>query len=391
MSSEEKKKHRHVKVVVAIDSFKGSLSTLDAGSAARSGILRACPSAEIAVSPIADGGEGTVDALMHDCPEDRATVTVTGPLGSPVNAAYGLLDGGRIAVIEVAAAAGITLLKSEERDPLVTTTYGVGELIRDAIARGCRSFVVGLGGSATNDGGVGMLSALGFSFRDESGTPVPFGAEGVGRIHSIDASGALPALSECTFHVACDVTNPLCGENGASAVYGPQKGATAETVPLMDAALARFARMTHAAIGRDYESTPGAGAAGGLGFAFLSYLGATLESGISLVLRETKLETEIRNADLVLTGEGRLDAQTAMGKAPVGVASIAKKYGVPVVAVAGCVTDGARVLPECGIDAFFPILKKPVSLAEAMERETAYENLRDTAEQIFRLFYTARK
>ncbi len=379
------------KVVVAIDSFKGSLSTIEAGNAARDGILRAFPCASVIVSPIADGGEGTVDALTHHCPENRVTVTVTGPLGTPVNATYGILSDKKTAVIEMAAAAGITLVEKEVRDPLVTTTYGVGELIRDATRRGCRRFIIGIGGSATNDGGVGMLSALGFSFLGDDGRQVSFGAKGVGEIRTIDKSGALPLLSECTFHVACDVTNPLCGEKGCSAVYGPQKGATAETVMLMDGYLSRFAHLTREALGCDHENTPGAGAAGGLGFALLSYLGAALESGIGLVLRETGLENEIKAADLVLTGEGRLDGQTAMGKAPVGVAAIAKKYGVPVVALAGCATDDARVLSEYGIDAFFSILKKPVSLAEAMEKETAYKNLRDTAEEVLRLIHAVRK
>ena len=379
-----------MKIVIAIDSFKGSLSTIQAGNAARDGILRVYKDAEILVSPLADGGEGTVDALTHENKENLVTVSVKGPLGTPVDAVYGITDGGRTAVIEMASAAGITLIDAKDRDPMRTTTYGVGELIRDAIGRGCRNFIVGIGGSATNDCGVGMLSALGFSFLDGNGAPVPYGAKGVGQIRTIDCSGALPALRDCVFHVACDVKNPLCGENGCSAIYGPQKGATPEMVAVMDGYLSAFAARTAQKIGTDNAFVPGVGAAGGLGFAFLSYLNASLEPGISLVIRETRLEDAIRSADLVVTGEGRLDEQTSMGKAPAGVAAIAAKYGIPVIAFSGCVTDGARVLPDHGIHAFFPILRKPCTLDEAMNSENAYKNMTDTAEQVFRLIRAVR-
>ena len=383
-----------MKIVAAIDSFKGSLSTMQAGNAARDGALRVFPDAEVTVSPLADGGEGTVSALSYEKRENIVSVEVTGPLGRPVTAEYGLRpvkDGAPIAVIEMAAAAGITLVPSDERDPMHTTTFGVGEMIRDAIARGCRSFIVGIGGSATNDCGIGMLQALGFSFLDENGDPVPYGAEGVGRVRTISCDSALPELRSCVFHVACDVKNTLCGDLGCSAVYGPQKGATPETVKIMDGYLAAFAERTRAATGKDNATVPGVGAAGGLGYAFLTYLGASLEPGIELVIRETRLEDEIRSADIVVTGEGRLDEQTAMGKAPAGVAAIAKKYGIPVIAFSGCVTDGARLVNEHGIDAFFPILRRPVTLAEAMDPENAYRNMADTAEQAFRLVKAFRK
>ncbi|MBR2907191.1 MAG: glycerate kinase [Clostridia bacterium] len=379
-----------MKIVAAIDSFKGSLSTIQAGNAVRDGILRVYKDAEVIVSPLADGGEGTVDALTRGNPEGLLSVSVTGPIGIPVNAVYGTTDGGRTAIIEMASAAGITLVPEDRRNPLYTTTYGVGEMIADAIRRGCRNFIIGIGGSATNDCGIGMLSALGFSFLDENGQPVPYGADGVGRIRSIDRSGALPSLSECCFHVACDVKNPLCGENGCSAVYGPQKGATPEIIRQMDDHLRAFAHLTAEVIGRDCSDIPGAGAAGGLGFAFLSYLGASLEPGITIVIRETHLEEEIRSADFVVTGEGRLDEQTCMGKAPAGVAAIAAKYGVPVIAFSGCVTDGARILPDHGIHAHFPILRRPCTLEEAMDPNTAYQNLADTAEQVFRLIRATR-
>ena len=378
-----------MKTVIAIDSFKGSLSTIQAGNAARDGILRVYPDADVTVLPLADGGEGTVSALIREQEEKLVTMSVKGPLGTPVTASYGITSevsgGKKTAIIEMAAASGITLIAPEERNPLCTTTYGVGELIRDAIDKGCRNFIVGIGGSATNDCGVGMLSALGFRFLDENGTPVSFGARGVGAVRSIDTQSALPALKECTFHVACDVTNPLCGERGCSAVYGPQKGATPETVKEMDGYLSAFARLTASVIGRDESKTPGVGAAGGLGFAFLTYLGATLEPGVGLVIRETALEDAIRGADFVITGEGRLDDQTCMGKAPTGVADLAKQYGIPVLAFSGCVTDGARLCNEHGIDAFFPVLRTVTTLEDAMNPENASKNLTDTAEQVFRL------
>lgn len=391
MSDQRTQSENKLKIVAAIDSFKGSLSTVEAGNAVRDGVLRVYENAQVVVSPLADGGEGTVEALTRGEPEDLVSVTVTGPLGLPVTAVYGMIDSGKTAVIEMAAAAGITLVPTGKRDPLYTTSYGVGEMIADAIKRGCRNFIIGIGGSATNDCGVGMLSALGFTFLDENGHPVPFGAYGVGKIRRIDCKNALPILSECSFHVACDVKNPLCGENGCSAIYGPQKGAPPETVQRMDGYLRAFALLTAKTLGCDHGVTPGAGAAGGLGFAFLSYLKATLEPGIDLVIRETHLENEIRDADLVVTGEGRLDEQTCMGKAPAGVAAIAAKYGVPVIAFSGCVTDGARVLPAHGIHAFFPVLRTPCTVEEAMETRTAYKNLSDTAEQVFRLIRAVKK
>ena len=378
-----------MKIVAAIDSFKGSLSTIQAGNAVRDGILRVYPDAEIAVCPLADGGEGTVTALTRENADNLVTVNVNGPLGEAIQASYGIAvdetNGTKTAIIEMAAASGITLIRPEERNPLRTTTLGVGELIRDAISRGCRSFIVGIGGSATNDCGVGMLQALGFRFLDESGALVGYGSAEVGRIRMIDVSGALPELADCVFHVACDVKNPLCGEFGCSAVYGPQKGATPETVKQMDAWLGAFADLTAKTLGHDLASIPGVGAAGGLGFAFLSYLHASLLPGIDLVIRETHLEDEIRTADLVVTGEGRLDEQTCMGKAPAGVAAIAAKYGIPVIAFSGCVTDGARLCNEHGIHAFFPVLRTVTTLEEAMRTENAYKNMTDTAEQVFRL------
>ena len=377
-----------MKVVIAIDSFKGSISSLDAGAAIREGIHRVFPEAEVLVRPLADGGEGTVEALARGMNGRIRTVTVTGPLGTPVEASYGILDASKTAIIEMSAAAGITLVDESNRNPLYTTTYGVGELIRDAVTNGCRHFIVGIGGSATNDGGIGMLQALGFGMLDENGNQVEFGAKGLRQLKSITADHVLPELSKCTFRVACDVTNPLCGATGCSAVFGPQKGADPEMINMMDHWLKDYATLSRKCFPDANESFSGAGAAGGLGFAFLTFLHASLESGIKIVLEETKLRDYIQNADIVVTGEGRLDGQTVMGKAPIGVAKIAKEYDKPVIAFSGCVTKDAIACNEHGIDAFFPVLRSVSTLDEAMCRTNAMQNIEDTAEQVFRLIQT---
>lgn len=372
-------------VLVAIDSFKGSLTSLQAGNAVKEAILKVDTQASVDVRPIADGGEGTVEALYTGLGGSLIEITVTGPLGAPVQAQYGILPGGTTAVIEMSAAAGITLIPAEQRDPMKATTYGVGEMIKDAICRGCRHFIVGIGGSATNDGGVGMLSALGFRFLDENGADIPFGAAGLEELSSISIDSAMPELKECSFRIACDVTNPLCGEDGCSAIYGPQKGADAQMVRKMDGWLANYARLAAEVSDKADADHPGAGAAGGLGFAFLSFLNGELESGIKIILEETKIEQYIMNADIVVTGEGRLDSQTVMGKAPAGIAKLAKKYGKKVIAFSGCVAEDASVCNEHGIDAFFPIVPGAVTLEEAMDTKNAYRNLKNTAYQVFRL------
>lgn len=377
-----------MKVVVAMDSFKGSLTSLAAGAAVREGILRADPAAEVLVRPLADGGEGTVEALVSGMGGRLRTVRVTGPLGEGVDCAYGVL--GDTAVIEMAGAAGLPLVPAEERDPLRTTTYGVGEVIADAIAQGCRRFLVGIGGSATNDGGAGMLQALGFGLLDAEGRDIPRGAQGLKKLARIETAGALPALAGCRFRVACDVTNPLCGEKGASAIFGPQKGARPADIPRMDAWLAAYAQIAAKAFpGADPEA-PGTGAAGGLGFAFRTFLSGELEPGVQIVLEETRLSEALAGADVVVTGEGRLDGQTAMGKAPVGVARLAKARGCLVIALAGGVTRDAGACNGAGIDAFFPAVRGVTTLAEAMDPENARANLADAAEQAFRLLAAAR-
>jgi glycerate kinase len=371
-----------MRILIAMDSFKGSLSSLQAGNAVKDAILFLNADATVTVRPLADGGEGTVDAMC--CAGGTpVVVTVSDPLGRPTNAQYCII--GRTAVIEIAAAAGITLLQPEERDPYLTSTYGVGQLILDAIEKGCRHFIVGIGGSATNDGGTGMLSALGFRFLDTDGNPIFMGAKGLESLAEIDISGADPRLKECTFRIACDVTNPLCGENGCSVVFGPQKGATADVIGNMDLWLQKYAQLAAHVSDCADPNYPGCGAAGGLGFAFRTFLQGSLQSGAQIIFEETELEKYIENCDIVVTGEGCLDGQTVMGKAPIGVARLAKRYGKKVIAFAGCVTEDAVACNAHGIDAFFPIVPGAVTLQEAMKPENAYRNLKHTACQVFRL------
>ena len=380
-----------MKVVIAIDSLKGSLSSMEAGTAIKDGILAAKPDAEVIVKPLADGGEGTTDALIEGMNGERIDLTVTGPMHTPVDAYYGYLKDTNTAVMEMASAAGITLVPDSEKNPLLATSYGVGEMINDAIQRGCRNFIIGIGGSVTNDGGIGMLKALGVRFLDENGEDAGEGGQALAKVARIDVSGMNPLLKECHIQVACDVNNPLCGENGSTYVYGPQKGVTEDMKKTLDEAMAHFARVTSETLENDYMNTPGAGAAGGLGYAFLAYTGAALTPGIELILDAVGLEEELSGADVVVTGEGRLDFQTAMGKAPVGVARLAKKYNAKVIAFAGSVTKEAVACNQNGIDAFFPILRGVVTLEEAMKPENAKQNLTDTAEQAFRLFNICRQ
>lgn len=375
-----------MKVLTVIDSFKGSMTSLEAGQAAASGILRADPSAQVTVRALADGGEGTVEALTSNMGGRIRSVRVTGPLGDPVMCEYGIIDAASTAVIEMAGAAGLVLVPAEKRNPLYTTTYGVGEVIRDAIAQGCRRFIIGIGGSATNDGGVGMLQALGYGFLDKQDRPIAYGASGLQDLETITDDLVIPELSRCCFRIACDVRNVLCGRAGCSAVFGPQKGASPEMIRQMDQWLAGYAALAREKYPHADPCAEGTGAAGGMGFAFLTFTNAQLESGIDIVLEETKMEESIKEADLIITGEGRLDAQTAMGKAPVGVARLAQKYKKPVVALAGSVTRDAGVCNAHGITAYFPIVRDAVSLEEAMRKSTAMENMADTAEQVFRLY-----
>lgn len=374
-------------VTIAIDSLKGSLSSMEAGQSIEKGIKKVYPEANVQVRPLADGGEGTVDALIAGMNGTIRNITVTGPLGQPISARYGVIENTNTAVMEMAQAAGITLVPPEKRNPLYTTTYGVGEMIRDAIQMGCRRFIMGIGGSATNDGGIGMLQALGYDFLNENNEAISFGAIGMKELSSISDARVIPELRECTFRVACDVTNILCGECGCSAVFGPQKGATPSMAAEMDTWLNNYATLTKQTFPQANPEYPGTGAAGGLGFAFLTFTNSTLESGIKIILEETRLEEYIKDSDFVITGEGCLDEQTSMGKAPIGVAKLAKQYGKPVLAFSGCVTKDAGICNEHGIDAFFPILRSVGTLEEAMDADHAAQNMTDTVEQVFRLIH----
>ena len=372
-----------MKVVIAIDSFKGSMSSMEAGNAVREGILEIHKDADVVVKPLADGGEGTTDALIEGLGGERIEIQVKGPFGTPVTAQYGYIKEKNLAVMEMASAAGITL--SEQRDAMKATTYGVGEMILDAIHRGVRKFIIGIGGSATNDGGTGMLQALGYQFLDKDDNVLGEGGEILEKIAKIKESDKLDILSECEFRIACDVENPLTGKNGATYIYGPQKGVTEVQLEVLDAGMKNYAEVTEYFTGERKSEVPGAGAAGGLGFAFLSYLNGQLTPGVELIMQVTELEKEMTDADIVVTGEGRLDHQTAMGKAPVGVAKLGKKYGARTIAFAGSVTPDAEQCNDAGIDAYFPILREIVTLEQAMQPECAKRNLKATAKQVFRL------
>lgn len=374
-----------MKVVIAIDSFKGSLSSVEAGNAVKLAVNEVFDNAEAEVVSLADGGEGTVDALVLGMGGKEQIVTVTAPLGNKVNARYGIV-GGDTCVMEVSSACGITLVKKEDLNPLKATTYGVGEIILDALDRGCKNFIVGLGGSATNDCGVGMLQALGFSFLNERGLEVEQGASGLKDIKAICTEKADKRLKGCLFQIACDVKNPLVGKFGCSEIFSRQKGATDGMVRDMDGYIDSFASLYKTVNPLSDKHAEGVGAAGGLGFAFKYFLNGQTTSGIELITDKIGLSKKIESADLVVTGEGKLDGQSAMGKAPIGVAKIAKSHGKKVIAFCGAVGEGAENLNELGIDAYFSIVNAPCSLENAMDKEIAFNNLKTTAKQVLRLW-----
>jgi len=357
-----------MRVVIAPDSFKGSVSALGVAQAMERGVRAVFPDAEVRQVPIADGGEGTVEALVTATRGRLEERTVRGPFGEPVRARWGVLGDGQTAVIEMAAASGLPLVPKDRRDPRVTSTYGTGELVRTALEAGLAKLVIGIGGSATNDGGTGLARALGVRFLDAAGAELPEGGAALGRLARIDLAGLDSRLASAEILVACDVDNPLTGPRGASAVYGPQKGATPQMVAELDAALGHYARVAQAATGRDVALHPGAGAAGGLGAGLLFFTPARLRPGVDIVLETTGFVELVRGADLVLTGEGRTDFQTAMGKAPVGVAQAAKRHGVPVVCLAGGLGDGADDVLAKGIDALASAVPQAMPLEEAMAR-----------------------
>jgi glycerate kinase len=372
-----------MKIIIAPDSFKGSISARALCASIKEGIARVFPQAETVELPLADGGEGTMENLVYASRGTKVDVTVTGPLGKPVRAAYGVLGDGRTVVIEMAQASGLPLVPPEERNPLVTTTYGTGELIAHALNAGYRRFIVALGGSATNDGGAGMMQALGLALLDAQGRPLPPGGAALKQLHRIDASGLDARLKESAFEVACDVSNPLCGPQGASAVFGPQKGATPEMVAVLDEALRHYGECIRRERGIDVIDAPGAGAAGGMGAALLGFLDARMRSGIDMVLEAVGWTNHLAGADLIITGEGKLDEQTLSGKVIAGVCRTARERGVPVAALCGAMALTGADMDRLGLSCAFSIVKGPCRLEDAMR--LAPEWAADQAEQMMRM------
>lgn len=375
-----------MKVVIAPDSFKGSLTAGEVAQNIEKGIRKVFSEADILCIPMADGGEGTVQALVDSTKGRIIDTKVHGPLLKEVNAFYGILGDERTAVIEMAAASGLTLLRADQRNPMKTTTYGTGELIRHAMDMGCRKIIIGIGGSATNDGGAGMVKALGAKLLDEHGNDIGYGGESLKRLAEIDLSEMDSRLSNCSIIAACDVDNPLIGPNGASYVFAPQKGADGPMVEMLDRNLEHYAEVVERYTGVSIRHYPGAGAAGGLGGGLLAFLNADLKRGIDIVIEAVSLEERIKGADLVITGEGKMDYQTQYGKTPFGVAQVAKKFGIPVIAIVGGVGCNAEVLYDLGIDSIFSIVDSPMTLEEAVSKAPVL--LEKTAERIIRVIKT---
>ncbi len=369
-----------MKIVIAPDSYKESLSAAQVADIIEAGMREVFPAAEYVKLPVADGGEGTVDAMVDAFQGRRLSVTATDPLGKQVQAGYGLSGDGSLAIIEMAAASGLALVPPSLRDPRFTSTEGTGELIRAALDSGARNLILGIGGSATNDGGSGMLRALGVRFLDAAGHDLPAGGAALSQLARIDVSGLDPRLAKCVINVACDVNNPLTGENGASAIFGPQKGATPEMVRELDAALHHYAEVIHMQLGRDVEHIPGSGAAGGMGAAMVAFTPARLRPGSEIVMEAVKLDVAVADADLVITGEGRIDSQTIRGKTPHGVATVAKRHGKPVIGIAGCLTPDVSVVHGHGIDAVFSVLDSACTVEQALA--AAADNLRRAARNV---------
>lgn len=373
-----------MKIVIAPDSYKESLTAMEVAIAIENGFKQVMPNAEYIKLPMADGGEGTVQSLVDATNGEIIKHTVIGPLGEAVVGFYGLFGDGRTAVIEMAAASGLHLVKPALRDPLKTTTYGTGELIRAVLDKGVKHIIIGIGGSATNDGGLGMAQALGIRMLDNNGKELGYGGGELNKLSTIDMSNIDPRLAETRLEVACDVDNPLCGPKGASYVFGPQKGATPEMAKQLDHNLAHFAHIIKSQLGKDVIGREGAGAAGGLGAALLGLLEAELRPGIEIVMDAVNLNNIIANADLVITGEGRIDSQTIHGKTPIGVARTAKKYHLPVIGIAGCLSSDCNVVYEYGIDAVFSVVNRATDLASALAE--AAENIELTSRNIAAMY-----
>ena len=358
-----------MKIVIAPDSFKGSLTAVEVSDAIEQGIREIFPESEIVKIPMADGGDGTAHCLVNATGGKILIEKVTGPLGDEVLASYGILGDKKTAVIEMAEASGLTLVPENRRNPLVTTTYGTGQLIKFALDQGCRKMIIGIGGSATNDGGTGMVQALGAKLLDKDGEEIGFGGGELKKVFRIDTKYLDNRLSETKVLVASDVSNPLCGPQGASRIYGPQKGATPEVIEELDESLAYFAGIIKRDLNKDVKDIPGAGAAGGLGASLMAFLNAELRPGIEIIIEIVKLEQAIKGADLVITGEGKIDSQTIYGKAPIGVAKIAKKYHIPVIAVAAIIGNDADIVYQYGINTLLKISEPPMNLNESKAKK----------------------
>ena len=373
-----------MKVLIAPDSFKESMTAVAAAEAMARGVRKAAPKAEVVQVPMADGGQGTVATMVAATGGRTLSAEVTDPLGKRIKAQFGILGDGRTAVIEMAAASGLMLVPPDKRNPFVTTTLGTGELIKAALAVGVKKIIIGIGGSATNDGGAGMAQALGVRLRDAAGHDLPYGGAALARLDRIDASGLDPRLKGVELDVACDVTNPLLGEKGASAIFGPQKGATPEMVKTLDSALSHYADIIRRDLGKDVRHEPGAGAAGGLGAGLTALLGARLRRGIEIVIDAVDLRGRMRGCDLVLTGEGAMDRQTVFGKTAIGVAKVAQPLGIPGIAIVGGIGDGAEEVLNHGIMAYFSIVNRPMTLEAAMSNAPALAE--SCAEQVMRVW-----
>ena len=374
-----------MKIVAAIDSFKGSMTSLEVSEAFEKGVKKVYKDAEFLKIPLADGGEGTVEALISNLNGKMINIRVKDPLMREIDSFYGISGDGKTAIIEMAAASGLPLLSPDERNPLKATTFGTGELIKDALEKGCREFIIGIGGSATNDAGTGMLSALGCVFLDENGNELVPNGENLAKIRSFRDDKVIKEVSKAKFLIACDVDNPFYGPNGAACVYGKQKGATKEIIKILDNGMKNFSDVIKEIIKTDISNISGSGAAGGLGGAFMAFFNAELKPGIDIITEKIELENKINGSDYVITGEGRIDFQSAMGKTPSGVAKLAKKHGIPVIAIGGSVDDEIGNIYDCGITAAFSIMDSPMTLLEAMDTSNAKRLVEKTAEQIFRL------
>ena len=374
------------KIVIAPDSFKGSLTSIEVANAIAEGVERVIPNCEIIKTPIADGGEGTMDTLVSAMSGTKVKIKAHDPLMRPIEVEYGLVENAQTAVIEMAVASGLTLLNKEDQNPSITTTFGAGEIIKDALQRGCRSFIIGIGGSATNDAGTGMLRALGFRFLDKNGEETNGTGKSLQSICSIDESKVIPELKKAQFIIASDVNNPFTGPKGATYVYAPQKGADQEMIEELERGMENFRQLIKKEKGIDLNTTPGTGAAGGLGGGLIAFLNAQLKPGIEMVLQAIDFDKHLQNTDLVITGEGKLDKQTAMGKAAGGVLDTAKKKNIPVIAIGGSVEE-ADILIEKGFTSVFSITPKPISIKEAMNKAYTKSNITQTIEQIMRTIY----